>query len=367
MTRLPLVDLQALHDELGPELEAVALEVIRSQQFIGGERIASFERAFAGYLGATHVIGLANGTDALELALRALEVGPGAEVLVPANTFIATAEAVIAAGARPRFVDVNADSGLIDLDSCAERVNERTRAVIPVHLYGRMVDMEPVSSFATRHGLAVVEDAAQAHGAVRSGRHAGTIGEIGCFSFYPGKNLGAFGDAGAAVTEDAALADRLRLLRDHGRRGRHQHEMIGFNSRMDPLHAAVLEVKLAHLDRWNDQRRSAAECYREMLPADALDWTADDPAADVHHVFPIMTEDRDGLAERLGQAGVQSGVHYRQTIPGTPAFAAFTDPCPVADRRARRQLSLPMHPHLTRDDAQLISELVGSFLMAELA
>jgi dTDP-4-amino-4,6-dideoxygalactose transaminase len=350
----------AIHRELGDEIETAMLEVVRSGQFVGGPRVESFEQAFADYLGAAEAIGLANGTDALELALRALGIKAGAEVLVPANTFIATAEAVVRAGATPRFVDVDAETGLLDLDSAAERVTDRTEAIIPVHLYGRMLDMDPVMAFAERYELAVIEDAAQAHGAHRGGRRAGTIAHVGCFSFYPGKNLGAFGDAGAAVTGDPILAARLRLLRDHGRRGYTDHELVGFNSRLDPLQAVVLEHKLAHLDRWNDQRRQAVAWYREVLDGDVLDGVLDRPEADVHHIFPILTDDRDGLAERLTEAGVQTGIHYPQALSLTPAFAhAERYACPAAEARAERQLSLPMHPHLDRDAVEYIAGVIS--------
>jgi dTDP-4-amino-4,6-dideoxygalactose transaminase len=237
---------------------------------------------------------------------------------------------------------------------------------MPVHLYGQPADMDPILGLARDRGIRVLEDAAQAHGAVRDGRHAGAAGEIGCFSFYPGKNLGAFGDAGAAVTNDPQLAERLRLLRNHGRRSRHEHELIGFNSRMDPLQAAVLNVKLVHLNRWNERRRQAAVWYRELLPEHVLDWSAEDPRSEVHHVFPIISDDRDALRRRLSDAGVQTGIHYPQTVPGTPAFAALGGSFPRAEQRARRQLSLPMHPHLERADAELIASVVGSFVMAEI-
>jgi dTDP-4-amino-4,6-dideoxygalactose transaminase len=358
MKRYPLVDLAAIQEELGDELEAAVLEVVRSQRFIGGEKVAEFERAFADYLGAVNAIGVANGTDAIELSLKALNLAPGAEALVPANTFIATAEAVVAAGLVPRFVDVDARSGLIDLASCEERLSDRTQVVIPVHLYGRMADMDELMQFADRHSLAVIEDAAQAHGARRDGRFAGTIGHVGCFSFYPGKNLGAFGDAGAVVTDDPGLADRIRLMRDHGRRGRNNHVVVGVNSRLDPIQAAVLSVKLPHLERWNAQRRQAAEWYREALPADLVDYAPDEPEADVHHLFPIMTEERDALAANLAKAGIQTGIHYEEPLPRTPAFSSSGDDCPAAERRARLQLSLPMHPHLTQADVEQIASAV---------
>lgn len=367
MRSLPLVDLSAVHRELGGELESAVLDVIRDQRFVGGERIAAFEREFAVYLGAEYAIGMANGTDALGLAIRALEIEPGAEILVPANTFIATAEAVVAAGCEPRFVDVDPASGLIDLDSCALRVSARTRAVIPVHLYGRMADMEAIMRFAAANDLAVIEDAAQAHGARREERRAGTVGHIGCFSFYPGKNLGAIGDAGAAVTSDPELAEKLRLLRDHGRRGRYMHAIVGFNSRLDPIQAAVLSVKLRHLDRWNEQRRAAAGWYREALAPELIDWRSDVATADVHYVFPVMVSDRERVTAAFTEAGVQTRVHYPVTIPSTPAFARCSDACPVAERRARSQLSLPMHPHLTEDDVGYVAGIVSGALLAETA
>jgi dTDP-4-amino-4,6-dideoxygalactose transaminase len=358
MKRYPLVDLAAIQEELGDELEAAVLEVIRSQRFIGGEKVAEFERAFANYLGTTNAIGVANGTDAIELSLKALDLAPGAEALVPANTFIATAEAVVSAGLVPRFVDVDSRSGLIDLASCEEHLSDLTRVVIPVHLYGRMADMTELMRFADRHSLAVIEDAAQAHGARRDGRFAGTIGHVGCFSFYPGKNLGAFGDAGAVVTGDPKLAERIRLMRDHGRQGRNNHVVVGVNSRLDPLQAAVLSVKLPHLERWNALRRQVAEWYCEVLPAELVDYASNEPEADVHHLFPIMTEKRDALAANLAKAGIQTGIHYEQPLPRTPAFSNSGDNCPAAERRARLQLSLPMHPHLTRADVKQIASAV---------
>ena len=358
MNRLEMVDLRALHAELGEEIEEAMLQVVRGGRHVGGPEVAAFEEAFASFLGARHAIALANGTDALRLALLASGVGRDDEVLVPANTFIATAEAVLAVGATPRFVNVALDTGLIDLRSAEARVTARTKAIIPVHLYGRMVDMGPVAAFASRYSLLVIEDAAQAHGASRDGRRAGTVGDVGCFSFYPGKNLGAIGDAGAAVTDDSATADRIRLYRDHGRRGRDNHEIAGCNSRMDPLQAAVLRVKLAHLERWTQARRDVASSYRAGL-APLLDWEGGEPQAEVHHVFPILVEDRGRLEQALRVHGIPTGVHYRQTVPATPAFAPSLDDCPVAEWRARRQLSLPIHPHLQDSDVRRIVDAVN--------
>jgi dTDP-4-amino-4,6-dideoxygalactose transaminase len=359
MNQLEMVDLRALHVELGAEIEEAMLRVIRGGRHVGGPEIDAFEEAFASFLGVRHAVALANGTDALQLALLASGVGRDDEVLVPGNTFVATAEAVVAAGAVPRFVDVAVDTGLIDLQGAEARITARTKAVIPVHLYGRMVDMEPVMTFARRHDLSVIEDAAQAHGANRHGRCAGTIGDVGCFSFYPGKNLGAIGDAGAVVTNDSSTADRIRLYRDHGRRGHDEHVIAGFNSRMDPIQAAVLRVKLPHLERWTDARREVASRYRTGL-ASLLDWAGGDPQAEVHHVFPILVEGRDELARSLRERGIPTGVHYRQVVAATPAFSSSTDDCPVAQERARRQLSLPIHPHLEDSDACRIVDAVSN-------
>ena len=349
---LPLVDLAAQYAEVGPDIERAVLRVCRSLRYVGGEEVSAFEAAFATYTGASHAIGVANGTDALELALTATGLHPGDEVLIPANTFVATAEAVHAAGGTVRFVDVRADTGLIDVDSAAERLTSATRAIIPVHLYGRMVDMEAILAFGRSHDLTVIEDAAQAHGARRGGLAAGTAGHAGCFSFYPGKNLGAVGDAGAVVTNDAAIAERVRLLRDHGRHGHENHAVIARNSRLDPMQAAVLTVKLEHLDRWTQSRRAAASALRERLDPAVLDWTGNaDPLEEVHHLFPILVEDRDAMQVALRKRGVMTGVHYRHHLPSTPAFREGAASCPVAASRARHQLSLPMHPHL--DDAAI--------------
>lgn len=361
MKPIPLVDLAAVHEELGSELEAAILGVVRSQAFIGGEHVARFEEEFAQALGVKRVVAVGNCTDALELAMRAAGVRPGSEVLVPANTFIATAEAVAALGARPRFVDVDRASGLIDLDSAAERVTSATAAIAPVHLYGRIVDMDAVGAFASQHGIQVIEDAAQAHGAAVGGRAAGSFGRAGCFSFYPGKNLGAFGDAGAVATNDERIADDVRLMRDHGREGRDQHIVVGRNSRMDAMQAAVLRTKLPHLERWTLARRHAAERYRELLPAELLDWRADDPESESHHLFPILVDDREALAASLKEAGVATGVHYRSAMTQTHAFGVDADVCPNAEWRASVQLSLPMHPHL---DDPTIERVVHAVVQA---
>jgi dTDP-4-amino-4,6-dideoxygalactose transaminase len=358
MKRLELADLRAVPDDLGGDLEDAASRVLRSGRYVGGPEVSAFEQSFAEYLGARHAVAVANGTDALILALLATGVGPGSEVLVPTNTFIATAEAVVAAGAAPRFIDVERDSGLLDLRSAGERVTDRTKAIIPVHLYGRMAPMDDVLRFADEHRLTVIEDAAQAHGAHSHGRSAGTIAIVGCFSFFPGKNLGAVGDAGAVVTGDDEIADRLRLLRDHGRRGRDEHLVVGRNSRMDALQAAVLSAKLPHLDRWTLARRAVAERYRTELGS-MIDWQPPEPELEVHHIFPVLVEARDDVQTRLLEVGIVTGVHYRRALSTIDAFGS-PDRCPVAEWRASRQLSLPIHPYLSDADVDRVIESVSA-------
>jgi dTDP-4-amino-4,6-dideoxygalactose transaminase len=358
--RLAMVDLSAMHTDIRAEIMEAIERVLESGAFVGGPEVAAFEADFARYTGARHAIGVANGTDAIELSLRALDLPAGSGVVVPANTFIATAEGVVAAGLRPVFVDVEPGSGLLDLEA-VERLAPEVSAIVAVHLYGRIADMDATLRIADAHGCKVVEDAAQAHGARRGGRHAGTFADTGCFSFYPGKNLGAIGDGGAVLTDSDEVADRVRLLRDHGRRGRDTHELVGRNSRLDGLQAAVLAVKLGHLDEWTAARRRIAEHYRANLDPQLLDRAAtDDPGAESHHLFPVLVEDRDGLAESLSQQGISTGVHYRVPVPETEAFGRHVGDFPVAAQRARLQLSLPIHPYLSLDAADRVAAGVNA-------
>ena len=359
------VDLQAAYKELEQPLQAALLGVAASGGYIGGGEVDAFEQEFAAYTGARHAIGVANGTDAIELVLRALDLPAGSEALIPANTFVATAEAVAAAGLVARFVDVHADTGLIDVEDCRSRMTDAVRVVIPVHLYGRLVPMDEVLAFAAEHDLVVLEDSAQAHGARRDGKHAGTFGIAGTFSFYPGKNLGAIGDGGAIVTDDDGLAERVRVLRDHGRQGDDHMSPYARNSRLDALQAAALRVKLGPLDEWNDRRREIARQYREALPAELLDWTgADDAGEESHHLFPILVDDPSALAAALREEGIPTGAHYRRTVSSTTAFGGVTGEFPRAEDRAERQLSLPIHPHLTEEQVSRITELVARHAVA---
>jgi dTDP-4-amino-4,6-dideoxygalactose transaminase len=360
--RIEFVDLGAMHRSLAGEIEAAIRRVCRTNAFIGGTEVAQFEEEWASFTGAHHAVGVANGTDAIQLVLMAAGLTAGSVVAVPANTFIATAESVVAAGHTVRFVDVDADSGLIDLAALSGAIDDGISAVIVVHLYGRMVDLSSVRSLAEPRNVLVIEDAAQAHGARLGGRHAGTIGLAGTFSFYPGKNLGAMGDAGAVVTDDEGLADMVRLLRDHGRRTRDRHEMVGLSSRLDGLQAAILRAKLPHLERWNAARATVADRYRSALDPALLDWTGHpEPAAESHHLFPILTDERDELAGALAERGIATGVHYRMTCPMAPAFGGRAG-YPVAERRAQRQLSLPVHPYMSAPDVSRVIDGIGAFL-----
>ncbi len=327
--------------------------------FIAGAAVETFEDEFARYCGARHCVGVANGTDALELILTGLGIGPGAEIIVPANTFVATVEAVISRGARPRFVDVDPGTLLIDPDEVAAAVGPSTAAIIAVHLYGQIPDMHSLGSIADRHGLAVIEDAAQAHGARFDGRRAGSLGRAAAFSFYPGKNLGAFGDAGAVVTNDLALADTIRCLANHGRDldDRFRHVVSGRNSRLDALQAAVLSVKLPHLDQDNARRQDIMALYHERLPTHIAPVAIDGRGEPVHHVAVVRVADRAAVCGTLDRSHIGWGLHYPVPCHHQPVYAEFADrPLPVVETAAHEIVSLPMSPTLTDDDIGLVCD-----------
>jgi len=349
---IPLVDLKAQYASVKPQVDAAMHRVLDEANFILGPAVGEFERDFAAFCGARHCVGVASGTDALHLALRAMGVGPGDEVILPAFTFVATALGVELAGATPVLVDVRRDDALIDADAVEAAVTPKTRAVMPVHLYGRCADMDAVNAVARRHGLKVVEDAAQAHGATYKGRPAGSLGDAAGFSFYPGKNLGAYGDGGAVVTGDDALDDRLRLLRNWGSRKKYHHDEPGLNSRLDTLQAAVLGVKLPRLAGWNAARRGHAAAYRRLLSGrDDLTFPADRPDRDpVYHLFVLRHRDRDALLGRLNGQGVGAGIHYPFPVHKLGAFRHLAGPegrFPEAEAWAAECLSLPLFPELT--------------------
>ena len=355
---IPFLDLARQHAELGPELRAAFERVTNSSAFILGEEVERFEEEFAAYCGVRHCVGTASGTAALTLALLAAGIGRGDEVIVPAHTFVSSAFSILHAGAVPVLCDVEDGTGLLDVGSADAVTSERTAAVIAVHLYGQLCDMEAVGGFAERRGILVFEDAAQAHGASDGGRRAGALGTAAGFSFYPSKNLGAIGDAGAITTDDAAIAERARSLRNLGQRTKGEHADVGFNERLDGLQAAVLRIKLERLDEWNRQRRLRAASYVDALDGAARVLDVRNPDACVYHLFPVRVWDRDGLQSRLADVGVETGVHYSRALHG---HAALRDVCitncevPNSDAWAALELSLPIYPGLADADIKRVA------------
>lgn len=364
-TGVPFLDLRAQSAEIRDEVLAGWAEVLDGAGFVGGPHVAAFERDFAAYIGVEHCVGVGNGTDAIELALRALGVGHGAEVILPANTFVATAEAVWRVGARPVLVDVDPASLLIDPAEVAGAITARTAAIIPVHLYGQTAPVEAVAALAevARRGIPIVEDAAQSQGAWSAAGRAGALGTIAATSFYPGKNLGAAGDAGAVLTNDAELASVVRNLAAHGSSVKYVHDRPGINSRLDAVQAVVLRAKLARLEGWNEARRAAARRYAELLAPLAEAGRVVLPVArpgnvDVWHLFVVRLGERDRVAAELGVAGVGVGIHYPTPVHLTAAFAYLghrPGDFPVAEEAAGRILSLPMFPHLDERQARAVA------------
>lgn len=364
--RVPLADLPRQVAAIRPEVDRRIAALLDTATFVLRDPVETFEREFAEFIGVRHGVGVGNGTDALTLALKALDLRPGDEVVTATNSFIATAEAIVLAGGRPVLVDVDPVTYCLDAQQVAMAVTSRTRAIVPVHLYGRPADLDPIIELAQRHRIPLVEDAAQAHGATWHGRRVGGIGLIGCFSFYPTKNLGAFGDAGIVVTDDDQIAERVRLLRDHGGLVADEHRLVGHNSRLDSLQAAVLSAQLGHLDSWNELRRRHAARYTERLSGigDGTVIAPPAPCAEhVHHLFVTRVPDgrRDAMLAALRDAGIGAARHYPLPIHQTPAFA-FLDhgpgSFPTAERLATEILSLPMFPHLTDDEIEYVCDVV---------
>jgi dTDP-4-amino-4,6-dideoxygalactose transaminase len=359
--QIPFVDLKAQYSAIEEEVIEAVRGVLESAQFIGGEGLASFERDFAAYCQVRHARGVASGTDALHLALRALGIGPGDEVITTASTFIATAAAILATGARPVFVDIDPDTYTIDPLLIERAITDRTRAILPVHLFGQPADMAPIKEIARRRGLHVVEDAAQAHGAEYQGARVGSLGDVACFSFYPGKNLGAYGDGGAVTTNSDAIAERIERLRDHGRIGKYCHAEVGFNSRLDALQATVLRVKLRWLDRWNADRRRAAEWYNLELAGSGLKVPlVRAGSTHVYHLYVVESDEREALQSTLEAAGVATGIHYPLPLHLQPALRSLgygRENLPLSQSMAGRLLSLPMFPELTRKQVVRIAAI----------
>ena len=364
---IPLVDLKAQHEAIKPDIDAAIARVIDHTSFIMGEEVSAFEREFAAFCRAKHCIGMASGTAAIHLALFAAGIGAGDEVITTTFTFTASAEAICHAGARPVFVDIDPQTYNLHPARVEAAITPRTRAIMPVHLYGQPAEMDAILDIAQRHKLYVLEDAAQAHGAEYRGTRIGNLGHSAIFSFYPGKNLGAYGDAGAIVTNDDAFAAHVRMLSDHGRTDKYTHTEIGFGYRMDSMQAAILRAKLPYLEGWNETRRAHAARYRELLGGLDLTLPYEPPhVRAVYHLFGVRVAERDQVAERLKAQGISTGVHYPIPLHVQPAYAHLgyhAGDLPVSEEVARQELSLPMYPELTEAQLQTIStalrEIVG--------
>ncbi|HQZ41179.1 MAG TPA: DegT/DnrJ/EryC1/StrS family aminotransferase [Vicinamibacterales bacterium] len=370
MPFVPLLDLQAQYRPLREALLEAVTRVCDSQRCILGDEVVALERELAAYLGVGHALGVSSGTDALVAALMALEIGPGDEVITPTFSFFASAGSVVRVGARPVFVDIDPRSYNLDLEAVAQAITPRTRAIMPVHLYGQAADMTALVALAGRHGLAVIEDAAQAIGARDGATAVGGLGTIGCFSFYPTKNLGAFGDGGLVTTNDAALADRLRLLRDHGQHPKYHHALVGGNFRLDAIQGAVLRVKLPHLAAWTEGRRRNAARYRALFAEAGLDGLVTLPYArpDAYHIynqFVVQVADRDRVREHLTAHGIGTEIYYPVPFHRQACFASLGHPLdafPCADAAAARVLALPIYAELADDQLQQVVAAVADAL-----
>jgi dTDP-4-amino-4,6-dideoxygalactose transaminase len=364
---VPFLDLAAQQAEIVDDVLPVWQRLLTTAAFIGGGEVEAFEREYADYIGVAHVVGVSNGTDALELAYRAAGVGPGDEVVMPANTFIATAEAASRIGAVPVFVDVDDEFLLMDPDAVGAAITPRTRAIVPVHLFGQTAPVDQIAPIADAHGIPVIEDAAQAQGAVSSAGRAGALGRIAATSFYPGKNLGAAGDAGAVLTDDPGAAALVRSLGAHGSSTKYVHDHIGVNARLDAVQAAVLRAKLRRLDVWNAARRAAAARYAGLLAdVDGIRLPSVRPGnEDVWHLYVVRVADRDRVAGGLGSAGIGVGIHYPTIVPLTEAYADHghrRGQFPVAEAAADTILSLPMSPHLTEGQQEDVTRALRSMV-----
>jgi dTDP-4-amino-4,6-dideoxygalactose transaminase len=362
---IPLVDLKSQYENIKDEIYPVIEKTIREAQFILGEEVELFEKEFAAFCGAKHCVGVSSGTDALHLSLRALGVGPGDEVITAANTFIATAFAISYTGATPVFVDVRPADYNIDPNLLTNAITKRTKAIIPVHLYGQPADMAAIMDIASQHNLYVVEDACQAHGAKYNGQRVGTIGDAACFSFYPGKNLGAYGDGGAVITNNDTVAERIRTLRQYGQKEKYIHSAVGYNNRLDSLQATILRVKLRYLDDWNAKRRKAAELYREMLSDAAVVLPEEIQGVfHVYHLFVIGHRRRDEMLAFLREKNIFCGIHYPLPLNQQKPYRSMrTIPngVPVTADLSTKIISLPMYPEISETQIANITEAIKGF------
>ena len=362
---LPLVDLSRQYLSIKEAIDAVLLQTVASAEYILGEEVKRFEEEYADYCGTRHCVGVGSGTAAVGLALQALGISHGDEVIVPANTFIASVTPVLRLGATPILVDCDERTATIDVARAAATVGSRTKAVLAVHLYGQPADVDPLQELCASHGLVLVEDACQAHGARYRGRRVGSLGRIAAFSFYPAKNLGAYGDAGAVTTDDDELAERIRLLRDHGQSSRYTHVVEGWNDRLDTIQAAVLRVKLRHLDRWNALRRRHAATYERELAATGVRTPQEASWAEhVWHLYVVRAHMREGLRANLAALGIASGMHYPIALHLQPALSHLgyaEGDFPVTEAWSRELLSLPMFPELEPEEIERVANAIGGF------
>jgi dTDP-4-amino-4,6-dideoxygalactose transaminase len=362
---VPFVDLAAQHRALDRPIREAVGRILESSQFILGEDVEAFEREFASFCGVKNAVGVGSGLDALEMTLRALEVGRGHEVILPANTFVATAFAVSAVGAKPVLVDVDPDRYTLDPVLTAKAVTKKTRAIIPVHLYGQSAEMAPLRDLCAKKGLALIEDACQAHGAALDGARCGAMSDAGCFSFYPSKNLGALGDGGMVVTDRDDITEKVRLLRNCGQRRKYDHALKGFNSRLDAVQAAVLRVKLRHLPRWNEARRRHASHYAQALAELPVTRPVEAPGAShVYHLYVIRAPRRDELKAHLEGLGISCGIHYPTPIHLQEAYTDLELPAgtyPVSERLANEILSLPIYPEMADSDVDRVCAAIAGF------
>lgn len=366
--KIPFVDLHAQYMAMQSEIDTAIARVISNSAFAGGPEVAAFEKEFAAYCGAARCVGLSSGTAALELLLRAYEIGPGDEVIMPANTFFATAEAAMMVGAVPVLVDVREESGLINPDLIAKAITPKTRAIIPVHLFGQPADMDEILEIARAKKIIVIEDACQAHGARFNDKRTGSLADAAAFSFYPGKNLGAFGDAGAITTGNSAIADYVTMFREHGMKKKYEHLIPGRTERMDGIQGAILRAKLSHLDAWNQKRRAHAARYRELLAGmkNVTIMSEESNREHIYHLFVIRVPNRDAVRAQLLAAGIETGIHYPIPIHLQPAAAGLgyrEGDFPVSERLAKEILSLPMFPEMSDEQQDHVVSALRSVLI----
>jgi dTDP-4-amino-4,6-dideoxygalactose transaminase len=365
---VPFVDLKAQYDSIKAEIDAAMAAVIADTAFVGGPFVKKFEEDFARYCGVKHCVGVANGTDAIAIALRALGIGPGDEVITVANSFVATSEAIRMAGAQVVFVDIDPLTYTIDVNRLAEKITPKTKAIVPVHLYGQPADMDPINALARKHNLRVIGDAAQAHGALYKGQPISKLADITCFSFYPGKNLGAYGDAGALVTDNQTWAVDARMFANHGRTKKYDHDLEGINSRLDGIQAAILGAKLPHLDDWTEARRQNARRYNEALAGSGVVTPGElDDVRAVYHLYVVRVPNgrREGLQEHLKANGISTGIHYPIALPYLNAYRHLghtADDFPLSLKASGEILSLPMFPELTEEQIWYTAQKIKEYL-----